>query len=224
MSGIGKQQINVIVADSQTLINDGISSLLSATNDIHVLAQPLTGKDALDLVIHHHPDILLTAIDLEDMSGLEVIKSVKQELKLSTKIIVVTNFDLAQNRYFAQKFGACEYLLKTCTGTDLIETIRRVAHADPAHYISRTLARTEETPDFSIFDDEFARLTTRELEVTQRIIEGETNAQIAQFLDISLETVKTHVKHIMEKIHASNRAQIVSLAYEHTRFTHVPKA
>ncbi|MFD0704827.1 response regulator [Alloscardovia venturai] len=224
MSEVYDHPIRVIVVEDQTLINEGIRMLVERDSTIHVIAQAYNGNQAIEMAHSLHPDVILMDIRMPFVDGIQATQAIKHALP-HTHVIILTSYDSPKHRFYAHEFGASEFLLKDIDADDLCATIREVAHHDTAYrnsssslpstaYVSRTLNSSTIPHGSSLADEEFNELTQRERDVIIQIAEGETNEQVARSLHISVETVKTHIKHILPKIHATNRSQIVAFAYE----------
>lgn len=202
----------IVIAEDQTLINSMLADLLKRDSRLDVVAQTFNGAEALEATRKLHPDIVLMDIRMPFMDGLEATRAIKEESN-DVDVVILTSFDSPRHRYYAHTFGASEFLLKDIDSYSLIDTLHDIYRADP-QADSRTL--TSHTVPTQKHEEsyEFAQLTDRERDVIIQVAEGYTNEQIASILHISVETVKTLIRHILPKIHASNRTQIVSFAYD----------
>ncbi|TCD53538.1 response regulator transcription factor [Alloscardovia theropitheci] len=212
MSEIDERPARIVIAEDQALINYMLTHLLNEQKNIDVVAQTFNGAEALEATRSLHPDIVLMDIRMPFMDGLEATRAIKDEIN-DVNVVILTTFDSPRHRYFARDFGASEFLLKDISHDDLLHTLDDVYHA-PFGSPSRTLTDKTVPHDKNSDSYEFAELTARERDVIIQVAEGYTNEQIANTLHISIETVKTHIRHILPKIHASNRMQIISFAYE----------
>ncbi len=211
--------IRVVVADDQTLVRRGFASILDSIDDIDVVGEASNGVDALALVERKRPDVILMDIRMPQMDGLDATKRITNDPDLSeTRILILTTFDLDEYVQQALIAGASGFLLKDTEPEELIHAVRVIARGDAllAPVITRRLieeyvqrARPPVT-DITTLD----RLTEREREVLQHVACGQSNSEIAANLFVSGATIKTHVAHLLMKLHARDRTQLVVVAYE----------
>jgi DNA-binding NarL/FixJ family response regulator len=195
--------IRVFSVDDHPLLREGIAAIINNQPDMQMIAQAATGCEAIQMFRQHRPDITLMDLRLPDMSGIDALISIRSEFS-EARIIMLTTFEGDVEIQRALKAGARGYMLKTNPPKELVETIRQV-HAGKKsipHQIAANLAEH--------LSDE--ALTAREIEVLRHISGGNRNRDIAERLFISEETVKVHIKHIMEKLGASDRTQAVAIA------------
>jgi DNA-binding NarL/FixJ family response regulator len=195
--------IRVFSVDDHPLMREGIAAIINDQDDMSVIAQVSNAADSLEKFREIQPDVTLMDLRLPDGSGIDVMIDILAEFP-DAKIIMLTMFDGDVEIHRALKAGARGYLLKSMPPKDLIQVIRRV-HAGKKHIpteIAENLAEHlgEET------------LTAREIEVLRCVAEGNRNRDIGEKLFISEETVKVHIKHIMDKLYASDRTQAVAIA------------
>jgi DNA-binding NarL/FixJ family response regulator len=195
--------IRVLSADDHPLMREGIAAIVNSQPDMTIVAQAATGSEAAEMYRLHRPDITLMDLRLPDMSGIDALVQIRAEFA-DARVIMLTTFEGDVEIQRALRAGARGYLLKSTPPRDLLETIRQV-HAGqkgiPPH-IAANLAEH--------LGDE--ALTEREVEVLRHVAEGYRNRDIGEKLFISEETVKVHVKHIMDKLGASDRTQAVAIA------------
>lgn len=195
--------IRVFSVDDHPLMHEGIAALINNQADMSLIAEAFDGQNALIQFREHQPDVTLMDLRLPDMSGIETMISILKEFP-KARIIILTMFEGDVEIQRALKAGACGYMLKTMPPKELVNVIRRV-HAGKKHIPPEIAANLAE--HFSNDD-----LTPREVEVLAQIAEGNRNRDIAKLLFISEETVKVHVKHIMDKLGANDRTQAVAIA------------
>lgn len=196
-------QIRIFSVDDHPLLREGIAVIINHQPDMLMVAQAATGGEAIQMFREHHPDVTLMDLRLPDMSGIDALIAIRAEFP-EAHIIMLTTFEGDVEIQRALKAGARGYLLKSTPPKDLVETIRHV-HAGKKGiptYIAAHLAEH--------LSDE--ALTAREIEVLRHIAGGNRNRDIAEKLFISEETVKVHIKHIMDKLGASDRTQAVAIA------------
>jgi len=207
----------VLIVDDQSLVRAGFRLILESQPDFAVIGEAPDGEQAVALARRHRPEVILMDIRMPRMDGLEATQQILQDGLSGCRIVILTTFDLDEYVYAALRAGACGFLLKDVTPEQLIAAVRLVAAGDAllAPSITRRLieryaarnARSELTADLS-------SLTERELEVLRLMARGLNNEAIGETLFVSEATVKTHVAHILDKLHVENRVQAVVAAYE----------
>jgi DNA-binding NarL/FixJ family response regulator len=195
--------IRILSVDDHPLMHEGIAALINNQPDMTLVAEASDGKSALRTFREHQPDVTLMDLRLPDMSGIESMASILREFP-AARVIILTMFEGDVEVQRALKAGARGYMLKTMPPKELVKIIRRV-HAGKKYIPPEVAANLAE--HFSTDN-----LTPRETEVLAQIAEGNRNRDIAERLFISEETVKVHIKHIMDKLGASDRTQAVSIA------------
>jgi DNA-binding NarL/FixJ family response regulator len=196
-------KIRILSVDDHPLLREGIAAIVNSQEDMTIVAQAGTARDALQLFRQHRPDVTLMDLRMPDMSGIDAMSAILAEFP-DARIVMLTTFegDVEIQRSLAA--GARGYLLKTMPPKELVEALRQV-HAGRKRIPQEIAAQLAE----HIADE---RLTVREIEVLRRVAGGNRNREIAQLLSISEETVKVHVKHIMEKLGATDRTSAVAIA------------
>ena len=197
-----KSPIRVFSVDDHPLLREGIAALVNSQPDMILNAQAATGAEAIQLFKEHVPDVTLLDLRLPDMSGIDVLIAIRSQFP-EARIIMLTTFEGDVEIQRALQAGARGYLLKNMPPNELLEVIRQV-HAGkkriPPEIASQLLEH---------MSDEV--LTEREIEVLKEVADGNRNREIAERLFISEETVKVHIKHIMEKLGAADRTQAVAI-------------
>lgn len=212
--------IRVAVADDQALVRSGFSVLLGSAPDIEVVGEAGDGREAVDLVARERPDVILMDIRMPDVDGLEATRLINADPALaSTRVLVLTTFDLDEYVFEALRSGASGFLLKDTLPADLINAVRVVAAGEALLAPNVTRRLIEElirTPGRAALTAApgLDQLTERELEVLAAVARGLSNAEIADELYMSHATAKTHVSRVLTKLNARDRAQLVMLAYE----------
>jgi len=210
--------IRVLLADDQALLRAGLRALLEAEPDIEVAGEAANGRDAVRLAIAGRPDVVLMDIRMPVMDGLEATRRIVAEPALtSTRVIMVTTFDLDEYVFEAVRIGASGFLVKDTEPRDMLAGVRAVAAGDALlspgvtrRLIAEFANRSRPATSSSRLDP----LTAREREVVALVGEGLSNDEIAERLVVSPATAKTHVSRAMIKLHARDRAQLVVIAYE----------
>ncbi len=211
--------IRVLVVDDQDLVRDGFSVLLSLCDDIEVVGQATNGEQAIAAAINERPDVILMDIRMPVMDGLEAARRLAADTRTSAcRVLILTTFDLDEYVFEALRLGASGFLLKDTRREQLIDAVRVIAAGEAllSPSITKTLI-AEFTNQPSLVRSRVKlldKVTDREREVLLAVARGDTNAEIAESLFMGTGTVKTHVSHLLTKIDARDRAQLVVFAYE----------
>jgi DNA-binding NarL/FixJ family response regulator len=195
--------VNLVIVDDHPVVRDGLCAMVSADPDIRIVAEAGTGAEALEVIQQLRPTVVLMDLLLPDMEGWEVIKRICAGSS-DTAFLVLTTLVGDEEIYRALEAGARGYLFKDMARKELVHAIRAVANGKryiPAQVGSRIAENLPRTG-----------LSTREVEVLQAVAAGLRNKEIAHHLGVSESTVNAHVKHILEKLHVSDRTQAVTTA------------
>jgi DNA-binding NarL/FixJ family response regulator len=210
--------IRVGVADDQALVRAGFEVLIESAPDLTVVGTAADGAQAVDLARRLTLDVLLMDIRMPVMDGLEATRTLLTSGCPAPRIMILTTFDLDEYVFAALKAGASGFLLKDTPPEDLLAGIRTVAAGDALlapsitrHLIQEYIRRAEPQ---RVTAPRLDQLTDRELEVLALVARGLSNAEIAERLYVSPATAKTHVGHLLTKLDARDRAQLIVLAYE----------
>ena len=213
--------IRVVVADDQVLVRSGFTMLLSGEPGIEVVGEAGNGAEAVALAASEHPDVILMDVRMPVMDGLDATRRITGDESLSsTRVVILTTFDLDEYVHEALRAGASGFLLKDTLPVDLLNAVRVVAAGDAliAPRITRRLieefARRPGPAAAAAAHAALGQLTEREREVLELVAKGLSNAEIAATLYVSHATVKTHVSRLLMKLEARDRAQLVMIAYE----------
>lgn len=196
-------KIRVLSVDDHPLLREGIAAIINSQQDMLLVDQAATGCEAIQKYRQFKPDVTLLDLRLPDMSGIDVLIGIRTEFP-EARVIMLTTFEGDVEIRRALEAGARGYMLKSMPPGELIDVIRQV-HLGKKRIPAEIAAHLAE-----YFGDD--ALTEREMEVLRLVAEGNRNRDIAERLFISEETVKVHVKHIMEKLGASDRTQAVAIA------------
>ena len=198
----------------------GFRMVLEAQPDLEVVGEASDGREGLDLVRSRRPDVVLMDVRMPVLDGVEATRRLVTE-GASSRVIILTTFDLDEYAFAALRAGASGFLLKDAPPADLLSAIRAVASGDAVVAPSTTRRLLERfaprLPDPAEPEpaDELEALTPREREVVAAVARGLSNSEIADELVLSEATVKTHVGRILAKLELRDRVQIVVFAYEH---------
>ncbi len=208
--------LSVVVADDQALVRAGFRMILEAQPDIRVVAEAADGAAAVEAVRRHRPDVVLMDVRMPEMDGLEATRRILAAPAVTSRVVILTTFDLDEYVYEALRLGASGFLLKDVSPEQLVLSVRLIAGGDQllAPSITRRLIERFARDPGLATPPEIDRLTARELEVLRLLGRGRSNAEIADLLVLSEATVKTHVAHVLAKLGLRDRVQAVVLAYE----------
>jgi DNA-binding NarL/FixJ family response regulator len=210
--------IRILLADDQALLRMGFRAFLDSERDLEVVGEAGNGQEALFMTAALRPDVVLMDVRMPVLDGIEATKRIVASGSTS-RILVLTTFDLDEYVYAALRAGASGFLLKDALPADLITGIRVVAagEAAVAPNVTRRLIEkfTDHLPTPAITEDPLDALTAREREILLEIARGHSNKEIGEHLYLSEATVKVHVGRILTKLGLRDRAQVIVHAYEH---------
>jgi DNA-binding NarL/FixJ family response regulator len=200
---VEQPRIRVLTVDDHPLLQEGLAVVIRRQPDMALVAEAATGADGIRLYGTECPDVTLMDLRLPDMSGIEATAKIRANFP-DARIIILTTFDGDAEVRRALDAGARSYLLKSTPAKEIVNVIRDV-HAGKRRIPSDVAAGLAEH-----YGDD--GLTAREIEVLRQIAAGNRNRDVAAKLSIAEETVKVHVRHIMEKLGAIDRTQAVAIA------------
>jgi two-component system NarL family response regulator len=199
----GANPITVLIVDDHPVVRDGLSAMLSAEPDIRLVGEAGTGAEALAMIPALRPSVVVVDLLLPDIGGAEIIRRVCSRSS-DTGFVVLTSVAGDEEIYRALEAGARGYLFKDAARKELTQAIRAVHRGQryiPAQVGSRIAENLPRTD-----------LSSREIEVLQLVAVGSRNKEVSYQLGITEATVNTHMKHILEKLHATDRTQAVTTA------------
>jgi DNA-binding NarL/FixJ family response regulator len=210
--------IRVLLVDDQALVRGGFRSILEGQGDIEVVGESADGLEAIQQCIRWRPDVVLMDVRMPRLDGIEATRRLLAEVRFSGRVLMLTTFDHDEYVYEALRAGASGFLLKSAPPRELAGAVRTVAAGDAllAPKITRRMIEeyVQRPRPGSRTPAAVAALTPRELAVLHRIALGQSNAEIAAELFLSVTTVKTHVTRILAKLQLRDRVHAVVLAYE----------
>lgn len=212
--------VRVVLADDQTLIRAGVSSLIDAADDLEVVGEAANGVEAVELARSTRPDVVVMDIRMPEMDGLEATRKIVADDGLAgVRVLVLTTFEVDEYVLRALRAGASGFLGKGVGPRELADAIRLVARGDALlsptatrGLITRFLARPDRTD--GAVPELLKVLTQREREIVALVATGMSNDEIAERLFLAESTVKTHLKRSMAKLGARDRAQVVVIAFQ----------
>jgi DNA-binding NarL/FixJ family response regulator len=197
--------IKIMVIDDQAVVRQGFVALINTVPDMAVVAEGTNGKQAIDLYRLHRPDVTLMDLRMPELGGVEAILAIRKEFP-DARVIVLTTYDGDEDIYRSLQAGAQGYLLKDMFFEELEDAIRKVRAGSrriPAQVAERLAERMGSSD-----------LTGREIEVLEQIVAGHSNKAIANWLNISEATVKSHINSILSKLGVSDRTQAATTALQ----------
>lgn len=212
--------IRVAVVDDQALVRSGFSVLLRSDPGIEVVGEAADGREAVALAERERPDVILMDIRMPEMNGLEATRLITaSERTESCRVLILTTFDLDEYVFEALRAGASGFLLKDTLPDELLAAVRVIADGEAllAPSITRRLIEEFSQRPAGVsaeVNPGLALLTEREHEVLVAVARGNSNAEIAESLYMSVATAKTHVSRLLTKLGVRDRAQLVVVAYE----------
>ncbi|QNI30502.1 response regulator transcription factor [Alloacidobacterium dinghuense] len=196
-------KIRVLNLDDHPVWRLGVASVINAQQDMELVAQLSTGRETIDYFRNHGADVILMDLRLPDISGIEFMIAIRTEFP-GARFVILTAFARENEIRRALAEGAQAYLLKSMPSSELVDVIRQV-HAGKRKIPAPIMAQLAEH-----YSDEL--LTDREVEVLRHLVDGHRNREIAERLFIAEETVKAHMRHILDKLGANDRTQALAIA------------
>jgi len=210
--------ISVLLVDDQELVRRGLGMMLDSTDDLVVVGEASTGDQAVHLAGRLTPDVVVMDVRMPGMDGIEATRRIVRA-RPSSRVLILTTFDLDEYAFGGLRAGASGFLLKTAPRAELLAAVRAIAEGDAVvspratrallEVAGPSLPRSGTGPPPG-----FAELTDREREIFTAVARGLTNPEIAEQLVLSESTVKTHVGRVLAKLDLRDRVQVVIAAYE----------
>lgn len=213
------ETIRLLIVDDHPLYLEGLRSLFSTINDIELIGEASTGKEAVERSVELQPDVILMDIDLPGINGVEATRGILSQSP-SIGIVMVTMLEDDRSIFSAMRAGARGYVLKGAEPNELLQSIRAVANGQvlfgPSVAVRMMRFFEEQEVNFktSLPEEAFPELTPRELEVLELIAQGDKNNEIAEKLVISEKTVRNHVTNIFSKLQVADRVEAIIKARE----------
>lgn len=197
------RKTRVLVADDHAIVRMGLTSLLGTSPQFDVVGEAFDGEDAVRKSLELHPDVVIMDISMPRMDGIAATTALHEKAP-NIKIILLTTFNSSESIAQGLKAGAVGAMLKNTDNEELLRTIQSIAEGQKVitNEVERLLEEDPPLPD----------LSPRQLEIIESIAHGFTNREIAVKLDISIESVKSHIKILLEKLGAASRAEAASIA------------
>ncbi len=209
--------ISVLIADDHAVVRDGLKLLLESQPDIRVTGEATNGRDAVRQALRLRPDIVIMDIAMPELNGIEAANRIRQDCP-STQIIILSMHSTAEHIYRSLKVGARGYLLKESAGVEVVNAVNAVFKG--GRYLSQKISdRVIEDylnkQDTKEPDNPLERLTQREREILQMVVEGKSSAEIAGIIFLSPKTVETYRSRLMQKLGVTDIPALVKFAIRH---------
>jgi DNA-binding NarL/FixJ family response regulator len=211
------EAITVIVADDHAVVRDGLRLILEARGDIDVVGEASDGREAVKVVASLRPDVAIVDLSMPHLNGAEATRQI-QERSPATKVIILSMHATSEHIYQAFEAGALSYLLKDSAGKEVVEAVhatfrgerylsKRITETMLEDYVRRRQKPVEPSP--------VERLSTREREVLQLVVEGKTSAEIGEMIHLSPKTVDSYRSRLMRKLEIRDVPSLVRFAIAH---------
>lgn len=205
--------IRVFIAEDQEIIRIGLEAIISKQPNMHIVGTANNGQDAYSQCLQLNPDVTVMDLSMPVMNGIEATRLLREKSPF-VKVLIVTSHENDDDIFASFRAGADGYCLKTALKEDVVNAIQTVAEGGAwldARIADRVLQCFRKPPGKPVerisTPPENFKLTSREIEVLQLVVDGCNNATIAKTLHVATQTIKTHIRHIMEKLSVSDRTQ-----------------
>ena len=209
-------KIKVFIVDDHKMVREGFRLLLETDPDIVVLGEAGNGRDAVKKVINESPDVVLMDIAMKGLNGIEATEQIVKEYP-AIKVIILSMHSSSLHIFRAFKAGAMGYILKESAGEDVIKAIHMVNNGRMflGEKVSRLMVQDYvKTREIKDINDPLARLSPREREILQLLVEGNSNSEIAEILYLSPKTIETYRSHLLKKLGISDLPGLVKFAIQ----------
>lgn len=209
--------IKVFLADDHAVVRDGLRLLLETQSDISVVGEASDGRQAVRLVKNLCPDVVVMDIAMPELNGIDATRRIHQ-ICFSTQIVILSMYASNEHVYQALRAGAIGYVLKESAGREVVHAVRTVYTGK--RYLSQHIAETVIDDYMRKFDktsdrSPLERLSPREREILQLVVEGKSNSEIANLFSLSIKTVETYKSRLMEKLNIKDIPSLVKFAIQH---------
>ncbi len=206
--------IRIFLADDHAIIRDGLRSLLEAEGDIKIVGDAANGREAVRLVAELQPDIVVLDIAMPELNGIEAARQIRETCP-SAQIIMLSMYSSAEHVFRALQAGARGYLLKESGGTDVVQAVRAVLTG--RRYLSQEISEGMiddyiSQREIAEAESPLARLSPREREILQLVVEGKSSAEIGEVLFLSPKTVGTYRSRLMQKLGVNDLPGLIKFA------------
>ncbi|MFB3169699.1 response regulator transcription factor [Neobacillus sp. 179-C4.2 HS] len=210
------KQYKIVIADDHPLAREGIRSVLESDESFLIIGEAADGQQALELCKELQPDLLLLDINMPKLNGLEAVRKIRTDHP-HIHVVMLTVSDDVKDLFTAIQYGAQGYLLKNMEPEDWLEYLHALLgdQSEVSRKIANRLFHRFRVGNTSADEPSPVSLTPRESEILSWVASGETNKQIAQRLVIAENTVKNHIKNLLEKLQLDNRVQLAAYAVRH---------
>lgn len=206
----------IMIVDDQAMVREGLRMILSLHEEIEIVGEAQHGEELLALLSERLPDVVLMDIRMPVMDGIETLKIVKETYP-SVKVIILTTFNEDEYIFNGLKFGADGYILKDSNSKEIIKAIKAACEGNMLLHsqVSLKISKVLHSMDHSTFDQNRIkeqwgnRLTSREIEVVELVMQGKSNKQIGNALFLTEGTVKNYISRILDKLELNNRTELV---------------
>jgi two-component system, NarL family, response regulator LiaR len=207
-------RISVLIADDHSVFRRGLRSFLESEGDINIVGEAASGEEAIQMVETLLPDVVVMDLVMPGVDGITATRRICQ-ISPTTRVLVLTSFGEDEKIFSSIKAGAMGYLLKDVSAEDLGRAIHLIAQGEFLLHPQIAKRVLDEFTMPNIDTTPITELTPREIEILNLIYQGLSNKEIANHLDISIKTVKTHVSNILNKLHLIDRTQAALYAVRH---------
>jgi DNA-binding NarL/FixJ family response regulator len=208
--------ITVFLAEDHRIVREGFKLLLETHPDIKVIGEAGDGREAVRQVLKLNPDIVIMDIAMPEMNGIEATREISESLS-TCKVVILSMYSTPQHVFRALNAGAKGYILKGSAGEDVVKAVRMV-HSGRTYVCSEisevVINDYLQKREMRVDDDPISRLSQREREIVQLLVEGKSNAKIAELLCLSQKTVETYRSHIMQKLGIPDLPSLVKFAIQ----------